>query len=184
MRRSSTAARPAASPMPMACSARMPGKANIDSDPTTHWLRAVFSSQTRKGSIIGRKGAGRRLPLCYRRRECLRLKWPAGRCHTSSRVTARLFALLVLLTLLPAAFVLWFMSAAVSAENESARQRVQEAYRGQLRLVRARLDPLWRAHTARLALSGAPDEQFERLGTTGVAEGGVVLDAAGAVMFP
>ena len=99
-------------------------------------------------------------------------------------MTTRLLALLVLLTLVPAAFVLWFMNAAVSAENESARQRVQEAYRGQLRLVGARLDPLWRAHTARLAVPGVPHEQFERLVTSGVAEGVVVLDAAGAVVFP
>ena len=99
-------------------------------------------------------------------------------------MTTRLVALLVLLTLVPAAFVLWFMNAAVSAENESARQRVQEAYRGQLRLVGARLDPLWHAHTARLAVPGAPHEQFERLVTSGVAEGVVMLDDAGAVVFP
>ena len=53
-----------------------------------------------------------------------------------ARVTRRLFALLVLMTIVPAAFVLWFMNAAVTAESESARQRVREAYRGQLRLVR------------------------------------------------
>jgi signal transduction histidine kinase len=99
-------------------------------------------------------------------------------------VTTRLFALLVLLTIVPAAFVLWFMNAAVSAENESARQRVREAYRGQLRLVHARLDPLWRGHAARLAVTGTPAERFERLVADGLAEGVVVLDAAGAVVFP
>jgi len=99
-------------------------------------------------------------------------------------VTSRLFALLVLLTLVPAAFVLWFMNAAVTAENESARQRVREAYRGQLRLVRARLDPLWRAQAARLAGTGTPFDQFERLVTDGLAEGVVLLDDAGHVVFP
>jgi signal transduction histidine kinase len=99
-------------------------------------------------------------------------------------VTSRLFALLVLLTLVPAAFVLWFMNAAVTAESESAQQRVREAYRGQLRLVRARLDPLWRAHAARLAGAGAPLVRFEQLVTGGLAEGLVVLDAAGNVVFP
>jgi hypothetical protein len=99
-------------------------------------------------------------------------------------VTSRLFALLVLLTLVPAAFVLWFMNAAVTAESESARQRVREAYRGQLRLVRARLDPLWRAHAARLSGAGAPAGRFEQLITGGLAEGLVVLDAAGNVVFP
>src|SRR5512134_2556541 len=99
-------------------------------------------------------------------------------------MTARFGALLALLTLVPAAFVLWFMNAAVSAENESAQQRVREAYRGQLRLVRARLDPLWRGQVARLAVGGTPGERFERLVTSGVAEGVVVLDAAGMVVFP
>jgi signal transduction histidine kinase len=99
-------------------------------------------------------------------------------------VTTRFFALLVLLTIVPAAFVLWFMNAAVSAENESAQQRVREAYRGQLRLIRERLDPLWRAQAMRLGVAGAPAERFDQLATNGVAEGVVVLDAAGAVVFP
>ncbi|HZI79468.1 MAG TPA: hypothetical protein VFD69_08140, partial [Vicinamibacterales bacterium] len=100
------------------------------------------------------------------------------------RVTRRLLALLVLLTLVPAAFVLWFMNAAVTAEGESARQQAREAYRGQLRLVRARLDPLWRAHAARLAVPGGPAERFERLVAGDLAEGVVLLDAAGHVVFP
>src|SRR5688572_3509907 len=100
------------------------------------------------------------------------------------RVTRRLLALLVLLTLVPAAFVLWFMTAAVTAEGESARQQAREAYRGQLRLVRARLDPLWRAHAARLAVPGGPAERFERLVAGDLAEGVVLLDAAGQVVFP
>jgi signal transduction histidine kinase len=112
------------------------------------------------------------------------LKRPARGCHTSVRVTTRFFTLLVLLTIVPAAFVLWFMNAAVTAESESARQQVREAYRGQLRLVRARLDPLWRAHAARLSAAGAPGERFERLVTAGDAEGVVVLGVAGEVVFP
>ena len=78
-------------------------------------------------------------------------------------MTTRLLALLVLLTIVPAVFVLWFMRAAVTAESESSRQRVREAYRGQLRLVRSRLDPLWRLHVARLTGDGAPAERFDRL---------------------
>jgi signal transduction histidine kinase len=90
----------------------------------------------------------------------------------------------MLLALVPAGFVLWFMNAAVTAESESARQRVLEAYRGQLRLVRARLDPLWRAHAGRLAVAGTPAERFEQLVTAGLAEGVVLLDARGTVIFP
>jgi hypothetical protein len=68
-----------------------------------------------------------------------------------------LLVLLVLLTLLPSAGVLWFMNAAVTSESAAAQQRVMEAYRGQLRLVRARLDPLWRAHVAKLDATGSPE---------------------------
>ena len=39
-----------------------------------------------------------------------------------------------------------------------------EAYRGQLRLVRSRLDPIWRAHAARLNTSGVrPAQRFAEL---------------------
>jgi hypothetical protein len=99
-------------------------------------------------------------------------------------VTARLFGLLVLLTIVPAAFVLWFMNAAVGAETESARQRVRDAYRGQLRLVRERLDPLWRAQAAGLTEAGTAAARFERLVTDGQADGAVVFGAAGAVVYP
>ena len=92
--------------------------------------------------------------------------------------------LLVLLTLLPSAGVLWFMNAAVTSESAAAQQRVMEAYRGQLRLVRARLDPLWRAHVTKLDGTGSPERQFERLITQGLADGAVLLDEGGGVVYP
>src|SRR6184192_4240386 len=95
-----------------------------------------------------------------------------------------LLVLLVLLTLLPSAGVLWFMNAAVTSEAASAQQRVMEAYRGQLRLVRARLDPLWRTHVAKLDAPGSPARQFERLITQGLADGAVLLDERGGVVYP
>jgi signal transduction histidine kinase len=95
-----------------------------------------------------------------------------------------LLVLLVLLTLLPSAGVLWFMNAAVTSESAAAQQRVMEAYRGQLRLVRARLDPLWRAHVAKLDATGSPERQFERLITQEHADGAVILDDRGAVLYP
>jgi signal transduction histidine kinase len=92
--------------------------------------------------------------------------------------------LLVLLTLLPSAGVLWFMNAAVTSESAAAQQRVMEAYRGQLRLVRARLDPLWRTHAAELDATGSPERQFERLIAQGLADGAVLLDERGGVVYP
>jgi signal transduction histidine kinase len=99
-------------------------------------------------------------------------------------VTPRLFGLLVLLTIVPAAFVLWFMNAAVGAETESARQRVREACRGQLRLVRERLDPLWRAQAASLTAGDSAPARFGRLVTDGQADGALVFGPDAAVLYP
>jgi hypothetical protein len=96
-----------------------------------------------------------------------------------------LFVLLALLTLLPAACVLWFMNDALARESAASHQRVLEAYRGQLRLVRSRLDPIWRAHAMSLnAEPGTPEQRFHRLITSERAEGVILLTEEGAVEYP
>jgi len=96
-----------------------------------------------------------------------------------------LFVLLGLLTLLPAACVLWFMNDALTRESAASHQRVLEAYRGQLRLVRSRLDPIWRAHAVGLnAAAGSPEQRFQQLITSESAEGAIVLSPDGAVEYP
>src|SRR5712691_10312837 len=77
---------------------------------------------------------------------------------------------LVLLFLLvgvaaPTACVLWFMNAAAASQAESARQSILEAYRGQLRLLRDRIDSYWEKRAAALAEQagrGTP-EDFARM---------------------
>jgi signal transduction histidine kinase len=97
----------------------------------------------------------------------------------------RLFILLALLTVLPAAWVLWFMNDALARESAASHQRVIEAYRGQLRLVRSRLDPIWRAHAASLNTgAGTPEQRFERLITRESVDGVVLLNEEGAVEYP
>jgi len=121
--------------------------------------------------------------------------------------SAWLFVLLALLTILPAAFVLWFANDALTREAAGAQQRVLEAYRGQLRLVRARLDPIWRAHAAQLdesVVSGfvgapkpngeggsrtaiaesTPAQRFQQLITDEIADGAVLLTPDGGVAYP
>src|SRR4051794_19687529 len=98
--------------------------------------------------------------------------------------SAWVFVLLALLTAVPAAFVLWFMNDALTRESDAARQRVLEANRGQLRLVRARLDPLWRAEAAGLNATGHPEQQFQQLMAAHRADGVLILDRDGAVAFP
>ena len=110
----------------------------------------------------------------------IKLRTPAGWLDGSAWV----FVLLALLTLVPAACVLWFMNDALTRESETSRQRVLEAYRGQLRLVRARLDPLWRAHAASVDAAGDPERQFQQLIVSQMADGAVFLDRDGVATFP
>ena len=95
-----------------------------------------------------------------------------------------LFVLFVVLTLLPAAGVLWFMNEAITTQAEFGRQRVLEAYRGQLRLVRSRIDAHWRDLAAGLDAAGTPEERFVRLIEDDGAEGAVLLSADGHVEYP
>jgi hypothetical protein len=95
-----------------------------------------------------------------------------------------LFVLLVLVMLLPAACVLWFLNEAVITQSAAARQRVLEAYRGQLRLVRSRIDGHWRAEAARLNSTATPAQQFARLMLDGVSDGVVLLHPDGRVAYP
>ena len=78
----------------------------------------------------------------------------------------RILALLVVLTILPAACVLWFMNAAVANDAVAAQERILAAYRGQLHLVRSRLDALWRAQAERLNASGDPSRDLRKKVTT------------------
>ena len=56
------------------------------------------------------------------------------------------------------------MNDALTRESAASHQRVLEAYRGQLRLVRSRLDPIWRAHAASLNATGVrPEQRFAAL---------------------
>src|SRR5688572_8819916 len=95
-----------------------------------------------------------------------------------------LFALLVLLMLLPAGFVLWFMNETITTQAEVARRSVLEAYRGQLRLVRSRVDTHWRTHA--IALNGTDDAErrFARLVQDQIVDGVVLLKPDGSVAYP
>jgi signal transduction histidine kinase len=106
--------------------------------------------------------------------------------RTSARLErgTRLFVLLILVVVVAAACLLWFMNEAVTAQSAATRQGVLDAYRGQLRLVRGRLDLHWTASAARLQGGGDPGQIFARLVLSGVAEGVVLLDSDGGVVYP
>jgi signal transduction histidine kinase len=98
--------------------------------------------------------------------------------HTS------LIVLLVMLTLLPAACVLWFMNEAVQVQSEATRRSVLEGYRAQLRLVRSRVEARWDAHAAQINGTGNPAIRFAQLMDAGTSDGAVLFDEYGRIAFP
>ena len=86
--------------------------------------------------------------------------------------------------LLPSGVVLWFMNEAVTTQTEAARRSVLEAYRGQLRLVRSRIDTHWRAHAISLNGTADPEQRFAHLVTNQIVDGAVLLNADGSVAYP
>ena len=93
------------------------------------------------------------------------------------------FAFLIVLTLVPAAVVLWFANEAMTAEATAARQQVRDADRGQLRLVRSQVEAHWRTHAARLGGTGSAEQRGLDL-IEGGADGAIVLGDDGAAVFP
>lgn len=88
--------------------------------------------------------------------------------------------------LLPIGGVLWFMNEAARSQAEAARQSVQEAYRGQLRLLRDRLDADWVARATALGRAAA-DQSASRFPVALAASGAdavLFLDANGLVQYP
>ncbi|HEY6393411.1 MAG TPA: histidine kinase dimerization/phospho-acceptor domain-containing protein, partial [Bryobacteraceae bacterium] len=93
---------------------------------------------------------------------------------------------LVLGVLAPTACVLWFMNEAAKGQADSARQSVTQAYRGQMRLIRDRIDSFWTTRAA--ALEANPGESapagFARIVTQGLADSAVLFDNSGIVSYP
>jgi len=109
---------------------------------------------------------------------------PGGRSAAWLPDGAWLFGLLTLLVVLPTACILWLLTEAVATEGASARQQILEAYRGQLRLGRSRVDAHWREFAESLQGTEPPARQFARLIAERQADGAVILDADGQVAFP
>jgi signal transduction histidine kinase len=72
----------------------------------------------------------------------------------------------------PTACVLWFMNEAARAQADAARQSIAEAYRGQLRFLRDRVDFYWKNRAASLELSAGKGSaaDFERDVKAGLAD--------------
>lgn len=92
---------------------------------------------------------------------------------------------LLLGVLAPSGAVLWFMNEAARSQAESARQSVTEAYRGQLVLLRERVDEWWRARAAALNAPAAPNRSgFLSVLKVSRADAVILLDERGSPAYP
>jgi signal transduction histidine kinase len=99
------------------------------------------------------------------------------------------FAVLALLVgvLAPTACVLWFMNVAIENQRGADRQKLTEAYRGQLTLLRDRADAYWQNRAGALereTREGTAAQIFARLVTEDGADAAVVLNGDGPVEYP
>jgi len=95
--------------------------------------------------------------------------------------------LMLVAVLVPTAGVLWFMSQAVNQQRDVARQRLSEAYRGQLGLLRERLDSNWEQRAAGLSSRmghNAPPMVFQQTISAGLADSVIYLAPDGSVAYP
>lgn len=86
----------------------------------------------------------------------------------------------------PAACLVWFMNDAAESQSLAARQAVLEAYRGQLRLVRDRVDSFWQSEAQKLDTppGRSTPEDFARLIKSGAADSVIILRGDGSPLYP
>ena len=86
----------------------------------------------------------------------------------------------------PTACVFWFMNEAARSQAESAKRSVTEAYRGQLRLLRERIDSYWDARAAALRQSSGArtPADFRRIVVQGRIDSVIFLNADGSISYP
>jgi signal transduction histidine kinase len=95
--------------------------------------------------------------------------------------------LLIIGVLAPTACVLWFMNAAIDNQRDASRRKLAEAYRGQLKLVRDRLESYWEQRAADLereAHDGTAPAIFARVVERGLADSAVCLNRDGSAAYP
>lgn len=107
----------------------------------------------------------------------------AGRDHGSWPV----LLVLLLAVLAPTACVLWFMNEAVESQQEAARLKLAEAYRGQLALMRDRLESYWAQRAGELdRLAGSVDgaAAFAAMVRSGAADSAICFHRDGQPSYP
>ena len=96
-------------------------------------------------------------------------------------------ALLFLVVLIPSATVLWLTAAAASNERAAHRQRLDQAYRSQLRLAAAQVKTHWERIDlicASMAESARGQELFAACVDLGIADSVLIVDEDGGLLYP
>jgi len=99
------------------------------------------------------------------------------------RVWPMLVALL-LVVLAAVGCVLWFMRAAMENERLAVREKLAEAYSGQLTLVQAQILERWNFSLAKLDKEGPAEARFLDCYLEGFAQSVICRDAAGKIAYP
>ncbi len=100
-----------------------------------------------------------------------------GNGHNAGRWLAILFLLIGVLA--PTACVLWFLNVAVNNDRDASRRKLEDAYRGQLKLLRGRMDSWWDKRGSDLereSREGSGAVVFARLVTQGLADSVITPD--------
>lgn len=82
--------------------------------------------------------------------------------------------------IIPSASILWFINRAADSEAASARREVAEAYQGQLRLLRDRVDRYWKTRAEELSRA----KSFQNIVTRQLADSAIELRPDGSVAYP
>ena len=111
---------------------------------------------------------------------------PFTKSNGGNQSSAPLIAALVLVALVPTVGVLWFMSVAMRNERLAVQERLTAVYANHLGSLQQRATAFVRERQAALAAhaEGAPAETFAAIVRAHLADGVIVTDAAGKVLYP
>ncbi|MBI5766730.1 MAG: hypothetical protein HZA93_02995 [Verrucomicrobia bacterium] len=114
------------------------------------------------------------------------MKIPFTKSHGVAQSPASLMAALVLVALVPAVGVLGFMSVAMRNERLAVEARLTAVYANHLAALQPRVTAFVRERQAALQahVGGAPAETFAAIVRAKLADGVIVTDGAGKVLYP
>ncbi len=114
------------------------------------------------------------------------MKRPFKEFSAGNHSTATTLAALVLVALVPAVCVLWFMTLAMRNERLAVQDRLTDVYLTHAASLRGQLTAFWHGRQAALASvgKGSPAEWFAAVVRTNLADSVVVYDRSGKVAYP